>query len=316
MFVKKIYDKIKTKIKEKLREIRRETILKFNRFRIAVTLKKEGKIYKLVLLEKYKVLVNNTSRTILVSSIILSFIALPAPYSTIVSLVLIAIEQIIERVIYSFVTIGVLPFPTMEVWKKANFRAMFFEAEMYHRTTPKIGMLFEDEKATREVFNNIYAWNYGSYVDLGEENICLSFVIDIKNDCYAFFCYPSKNRSTYLRSANEVKAKVQGGEEHIALVAQMVMCKLFKYSNSGFKMFQEYYRNGEEYMFFPVIGDPNNPVKLENIEPITKNRIKVIHRKDLTNHDMEKFMSEYSINWEDKEVIPESIHKFGISPFL
>lgn len=294
-------------LNSKARNLKRIIHLKINRTRIFISFRFKGGKFSIVLNERFEPLIKRCSRLILAVSIIISFIAVPFPYSAIISISLILIEQLIERVIFLFVSIALVPFPDFALWEKANFAAVVLGVHRLQQEPATVGMYFENEESGRQVFEFIRRWNYGNDEDLGDGNITISFVIDERKEKYAFFAFPNLHRPSIEKYMRNVKRrKHSAGKEHLMLIGQMIMCKLFNYNNSGLKLFRQYYTNGNLYYFLPFSGDSSRPEPIRGSKPILKNILKIIDRSKLTSKDLEKFMCEYNIDWDDNTQVPQS----------
>src|SRR3989344_4302307 len=253
---------------------------------------------KLVIGERYERKIKFASRVFLFLSMITSVIAIPPPISIIVSLGLILLEQLFERVIYSFQTMHIVPFPSFDVWKKADFVAMLF-ARFGEEQPPNVSMVFTNPTYARDVWHFIEAWNYGNEDDRRTNNIRVSIVINNKASAYALFVYPDYDRPSV--KASRRKFQKQGKEQQM-LVGQMIMCKVFPLKDSGFeRVFLPQYKTGEEYIFSCwVLGNP--PDVVSGTMKIKKNDLRIIDYAYLTRKDLEYHMAKYRIDWYDSEL--------------
>ncbi len=299
------------KITHAIKEIKRAIYIRRNRIRTLASIKISKGKFNIVLNEKYELVIKKVSRLVLITSIIISFISIPFPYSAVISVFLILIEQLTEKIVFSFVTITLVPFPDFDLWKKANFAATILGVHKYQAEPATVGMFFKDEIAGKKVFEFIRGWNYNNENDLGKGNITVSFVIDEQKSKYAFFAYPNLNRPSiekFRKNINRRKGSI--GKEQITLIAQMMICKLFNYNNSALKFFRQHYTNGNLYHFLPFSGDISNPRPINGANPIAKDYLKIVDRLNLTEKDLEKFLCDYSINWDDNTEVPKSIFSY------
>jgi hypothetical protein len=254
---------------------------------------------KIIIGEKYQGKIKFASRFILIISVITSFVAIPPPFSIIVSLGLIMIEQTLERVVYSFTTLHIVPFPDFDTWKKADFTAMIF-ARFGKNVPPNIGMVFKNETFARDVWKFIEGWNYNNEVDTRTNNIRVSVVINEKAKSYAVFIYPDFDRPSVKASRRRFQKGNENKEQQL-IVGQMIMCKVFPLENSGFqKIFLPDYKSGENYVFSCWVLD-NPPRITAGTIQIKKNDFKIIKYTELTTKDMEHHMAKYRIDWYDSE---------------
>lgn len=286
-------------------------VMSFNRLRMNYGLRLKSKQLKVVIPEKHIGLVKRLSRGVLIFSILFSFAVIPSPYSIIVSLMLIAVEQLLERVVFSYIAAVLIEFPSFELWRRANFLGSFFTSQPGGQTISTVGMFFENEDAAREVFDYVSAWNRGEEDDLGaDERVCVSFVINERQDGYSMFVYPNPRQNTVTKYQEALKADEQHRDkEQVALVGMMIMCKVFpSYSTSGFKVFQNHYRARSKYSLAPFVLEAGVPRPIAGARTILKDRIKIRHVEDLTDADVEKGMCDYRIEWYQDEVVPPSQH--------
>lgn len=295
-------------LKLALKSFRKLVVLKLNQLRILISFKVKNKEFKIVVNDRFEPIIKKTSRIVLALSIVGSFLTLPFPYSAAVSLFIVAVEQLIERVVFSFVSASIIPFPDFDLWRKANFAAVVLGVHKFQLEPATVGMYFSDQEAGRKVFEFIRLWNHNLDEDLGKGNVMVSFVIDQTKNKYAFFAYPNLGGPTLKKIMRRIKGRKSSiGKEPIMLVGQMVMCKLFNYENSSLALFRRYYSNGKKYHFLPFSGESSKPMPIPGVRPIVKNSLKIIERAKLTNKDIEKFMCDYNIDWDDKTQVPNSI---------
>lgn len=268
---------------------------------------------KIVISERYQKKIKVTSRIILLISVVASFVTLPPPYSVLLSLGLIIIEQLLERVVYSFLSVLIVPFPDFSLWRKANFIAMIF-ARAGSADLPRVGMAFGDQDAAKEVWSYIEDWNYGSSED-PDNNVCVSLVVNKKAGAYALFVYPNYFRPTVQAAKEQFQQGKEDKEQqmHVGqmIMCKMIMCKVFPLKNSGFeKVFLPQYKPGEEYLFECwIMGNP--PKGLEGTIQIRKKDLKIIDYDKLTRKDLEYHMAKYSIEWHNPDPNRESMFYVG-----
>jgi len=286
-------------------------VIFFNRFRMNYGLRFESRQLKIVIPERHASIVKNLSRGLLLLSIVFSFAVISPPYSVVVSLLLIVLEQLLERVVFSYIAAVLIEFPSLELWNRAKFLGSYFTSQPGGQTTCTVGMFFANESAAREVFEYVSGWNHGKEDDLGiNEQVCVSFVINERKDAYAMFVYPNPEQETLKKYQDALKTEEQHRDkEQIALVGMMIMCKVFpNYSTSGFRVFQNHYRSGGQYLLSPFVLVENIPRPITGAKRILKDRIKIKRVEELERIDIEKAMCEYHVDWDPNEVVPPSQH--------
>lgn len=304
----------KQNVSEKIKTYRKNLAIKLNRFRLNnVNITFHSFFPKIVINERHEKVIKTISRIVLFISVVMSFISLPFPSSAILSLSLIALEQLIERFVYSFMSAAVLiPFPDFELWNKAGFAAVITAGHRYLKEPSTIGMFFENEVAGGEVFKFINLWNNNLDKDLGEDScIRVSFIIHPKKNKYAFFVRPNLKQEELERLREIKKEKLYKGKEPLVLMGAMIICKLFNYKGSGFEFFRKYYKDGHPYKLTAFSGSPNSPREIAGIKPIVKNHVSILTVDQLNNKHIEKFMCDYNIDWDDTSPVPKSLFHFG-----
>jgi hypothetical protein len=299
---------MKTYIKKNYRNFAKRIVLWKNRVIINYgSVRFQKKHFNIILNEKFEKYIKRMSRFILLANIILVFVILSAPLNIIVAISLICVEQVIERIIFSFKSEFVMPpTPSMGLWRKAGFEAMVLGGHLYRKTPGTVGMYFKNEEAAKEVFQYVYAWNFNKNEDLGEDPyIRITFVINRKKDKYAVFVSPHLPENVFEKLQLKEIEKIKQGKEPMILVAAMVMCKLFNFKNSGLEQFLTFYRDGYLYDFQFYSGDPHKPRIITPL--IRKNHLNIKNIEDLTQKDIELFMCKYNIDWDDNSPVPKSI---------
>jgi len=263
---------------------------------------------KIVISERYQRKIKIISRLVLLASIITSILALPPPYSFLVSLGTIVIEQLLERIDYSFLSVLIVPFPSFNLWRKANFNAMIF-ARSDAAGLPRVGMAFSDPGAAKRVWRYIEDWNYGSAEDL-DNNVCVSIVINKKAGAYALFVYPNPARPT-TKAAKAQLQNGKGSKRQQMHIGQMIICKIFPLNGSGLeKVFLPKYVPGENYLFECwIMGKPARGLK--GTLQIRKRNLKLIGHDQLTPNDLEYHMTKYDIQWDSLDPGTGSIFYSG-----
>lgn len=299
--------KHKSNLKQK--DFLKQFVLWKNRLRINFFfIKIEKKEFKLVVNERFEKVIKNLSRVILLLNVILVFVFLPNPSNIIISLILITIEQIVERTVFSFESASIVPpIPSLELWHKADFRAVLIGGHKYRKEPGSIEMYFGNEEAAKEVFKYVKSWNFDNNQDLGtESHIRITFVINRKKDKYAIFVSPSVPSKTMDQLRLQKMDKIKKGKEPWIFMQALMMCKLFNFKNSGLEMFLQIYKPNYEYDFAFYSGNPQMPQIVNGTSPIRKDKLNIINFEDLTQKDIEMFMCKYNIDWDDNTPVPKS----------
>ena len=276
------------------RKVRNKFIFIFRNFSGKIRIDKKKK--KLILHEKYEKAIKYILRTLTIIGIASSILTLPIHLSLILSILLVLIEQTLERTGFMFNTLFIQPIPKPEDLKKAGWYANIFGFVQGNVADKKflIGLVFKNKEAGEKIFKCISAWNNLEKFDM-EDNIKLSFIIENDKD-YSTYLYPSSNRGAIKKFESKIR---KNGKQHNKLIYTLVMCKVFPYGKkSHFYKFKEEYKN---FNLFTINGKPQEQkqftlqgfyssngkmVPLDN-PPIEKFHLKIKERKDLTKKDTE-----------------------------
>ncbi|HLR92140.1 MAG TPA: hypothetical protein VK048_03690, partial [Atopostipes sp.] len=146
------------------------------------------------------------------------------------------------------------------------------------------GFVFKTKDYAKEFFNLLRSYNDGESID-DKDNIKLSFITE-DPDNYSVYVYPSENRENVNEFAEKIK--IEHGNESQHIVASLTICRFFPYDeNSSFKGFKEKYTDGTKIIINPYILRNGELEKVEGVEPIYKNHIKIKHRKLLEKNEHE-----------------------------
>lgn len=281
-------------LKKIFRKARNKLIFIFRNISGKIRIDKKKK--RIILHEKYEKSVKYALRTLTFIGIVSSILTLPVYYSLILSILLVVVEQILERAGFMFNTLFVQPVPEPKDLKKAEWYANIFGFVQGNVADKKflIGLAFKDKEAGEKIFKCISAWNYSEKWDM-KNNIRLSFIIENEKD-YSTYLYPSANRETIKKFESKIR---KNGKQHNKLIYTLIMCKVFPYGeNSHFYKFKEEYKN---FSLFTINGKPQEHkqftlqgfyLKDEKMipldsPPIEKFHLKIKKRKDLTKEDIE-----------------------------
>lgn len=282
-------------------KIRNKLILLNNRRKGLITINYQDKIPHIILHEKYETFVKWLIRILIILGILLSFLTLPWQYSVITSIILVVIEIILEKIIFKYRTLFIQPIPR---YRLNSWLAMVFLIPLQEGIQSKIGMLFDDEKTAQEIFTCLMAWNYFEEAD-PDNNIQITFVIENEEE-YSTYIYPTYSRKSIILAKTYIeRKKLENKEikEHEQLVMTPIFCRTFgNPPNSSFRLFLSKYNEGAPFEFgvfargnnFPEMVE-GNPILLSynasqgvyESESIKKNHLKIIHRSELTDEDLE-----------------------------
>lgn len=311
--LKNLFKAIKFKVFELIATIRhrlgRAAIL-LGRIKHAIYLKKVNGKRRIVVSEKYTKVVKSVLRIILAISIVLSFVAIPAPWSTVVSLALIALEQLLERVGFYYSSLLIVDFPPWDIWRKAGFTAMIFGRGEEDEDPFLVGMAFSDETSARTVWDYIAGWAIDA--EDVKDNLKVSIVINKKAGSYAVFVYPSYGRESGKALKERLESEDGNKEkDHRAFQAQMMIIKVFplRQNSSLVTLLLPYYKSGKEYQLRPFLYKAGGVRSISETQAITKTHLKIMNVDEVTHKDMEYHSVKYDINWrKDSADIPQSFY--------
>lgn len=268
---------------KKSKEFKVRTIYFFRRIKGLFRVTVEKGIPRLHIHEKFEKWIKWVLRMLLIIGIATSVISFQIWYwNLLLAIILVVIEQILERVIFIFTTIFVTPIP--ERYDPKDWRGMIWGFPMDRKDPFIVGPLFKDQESARRIFKCLKSWNYEQAEDWNN-NISLSAIIEDKDE-YLMYMYPGKERES-IKKWDEQAKKQKYGREHQGLVFQIIFCKKFKYTGSNFVTFKNNYHEGEKYIFAPFYVDNNKPTQYNELGHILKNSIKIKNKSELTKEDLE-----------------------------
>jgi hypothetical protein len=153
-----------------------------------------------------------------------------------------------------------------------------------------VGPVFNIEAYAHEFFVLLRKWNYDEREDR-DDNVCLSFIY-ADTGGYFTFIYPNLNRHTIKEAYSKIKDAHKFdkfGKEAEELVVQYTFCRFFPTSSySQLDAFVQRYQKGQPFWLQPFIQRTNKPADiLFREEPILKFHVKIKHRRELDQHEVE-----------------------------
>jgi hypothetical protein len=263
-----------------------------NRRKTLITLRWKRGIPRLVIHEKYENLVKWLLRTLAFIGILTSVLYIPFWYLSLLSaLLLVAIEQFLERAVFLYTIFYWQPMPYFkwdigDEWEAMGFA---FPESKSPKALNLVGPVFKSESCTREFFNLLRKWNYNSNDDK-ENNICLS-LITVKDGYYAFI-YPNLKRQTIKSTFNDIEESARlkkYGKESQQFVVQFIFCKHFIYGhNSMFERFAQEQASGRPYWLQAFLQNSDGLSSiLYDEKPILKHHVKIRKREELEKSEVE-----------------------------
>jgi hypothetical protein len=249
-------------------------------------------------------LVKWTLRILTLVGILVSIVTLPLSFSLLLTIFLLLLEKILESIVFKFTTIFVQPMPN---YKLNSWLAMVFLISFEEGILHKIGMLFENAETANDSFECFQAWNYFQDTDT-VNNIQITFVIEDEDE-YTTYIYPSFSRQSIIESKKKIEqehlVEKRENKEHQQLVVAPIFCRVFSNpSDSSFNFFLSRYKPGESFEFCvfardekfpdlntgkPLFLDYNKDLGMSESPSITKSHLRIVHRRDLTENDIEYY---------------------------
>lgn len=264
--------------------IKKDIILTLRRYKGFIRITFKNGIPRLHVHEKFERHIKWSLRIITLIGIIASVISFSVWYLNLfVAILLVAIEQFLERIIFIFTTIFITPFP--ESYKSDDWKGMVWGYPLDNGDSPYIiAPLFASKESARKIFNCLRSWNYDSAEDFSD-NIAISVILE-ETDDYSLYMYPGMNRISEKQWRKEA-VQMHSGREHQGLIMQMTFCKQFKYSGSSLVEFLKKYKEGQKFKFEAYYVELGNVAKINELGYILKNHIKIKKRSELTSKDLE-----------------------------
>ncbi len=247
---------------------------------------------KIVLHEKFEKYVKWTLRILTFIGIGTSIISLPPIYSLLLSIGLVLIEQLFERILFEYTVLIVQPFPDFKIdydqWLTNGYLFPNPQYKQQYNLFNHFGPAYKDKKYAIEFFTYLKSWNQDSEDDI-DNNICLSFVLE-DDKSYTTYLYANPNRKWLNEMFNSHREKIKYdkyGKNQQSMVMQMIYWKNLKLVDTSlFPQFLKEQNPEEKFYFVPFYLDNDRPIAIEELK-IAKYKYQVRHRKDLTKNDTE-----------------------------
>lgn len=248
---------------------------------------------KLVLHEKYEKGVKWILRILTLIGIATSILTLSPIYSLLLSIVLVLIEQFLERTIFEYSVFYISPLPDFDIdysqWVTSGYLLLNGEnrkllTKGYHNY---FGPAYKDKNYAIKFFNYLRSWNDNQPIDSGN-NICVSIIIE-NDEKYSVYLYPNTREEEldkYFSKYKEDMALKKYGKKQQELVMQTLFWKRNINQGNFFKQFIDDLKTSNEYYFAPFYVDKDNSIIIEELK-ILKDTIKVKNRNELTVKDIE-----------------------------
>ncbi|NOU60823.1 hypothetical protein [Marinifilum caeruleilacunae] len=249
---------------------------------------------KLIIQEKFEKHIKWILRGLALLGILISFFVLPYHVGIIVTIVLFAIQTLIEKALFEYSVMIVQPFPDFKIdydqWVTNGYFITNEEVEGYENYPNYFGPAYKDENYAYNFFSYIREWNQNSDTDF-DNNICISFIYE-DDVSYSTYLYANPDRKWLDESFNSEKDKMKlekYGKEQQSMVIQMVYWKNLKMTNGMFfTQFIESQKKREkkEFYFAPFIHKNGKIGYIDELK-VLKVDFKVKGRSELTENEVE-----------------------------
>ena len=259
-----------------------------------VILETDGSFKRLLLPESYRSYVRWGLRVLTTIGLGTVWLSIPSWQGSLaVSLVLLAAQQFLQRIVFTYSSMLVLPLPDFD-WDGHKWLAVIFgypDRTKYGPHPPTtVGLLFDEEAYARRVHALLRSWHQG-LEGPDEDNLRLSFVLD--EEFYYVFLYPSlctKSQQDLFEKHARQTAYEKKGSEHFPMTLQMVICKRFNRGvNSALDVFLGHWNQGEPFAIMPFYSRDGIPEPLADETPILKRALKAKTLDELDKSDQERF---------------------------
>jgi hypothetical protein len=248
---------------------------------------------KIILHEKFEKGVKWMLRILTLVGIGTSIISLPPLYSLLLSIGLVALEQLLERIIFEYTVFIIQPFPDFNIdynqWLTNGYLFPNLKYKDQYELYNHFGPAYKTKDYAIKFFSYLKNWNQGEDDDV-ENNICLSFVIEPDNS-YTTYLYANPNRKWLDPLFNKYHEKMKYekyGKNQQSLVMDMIYWKNLKLVDTSlFPHFLKSQPTSGKFYFVPFyIDDKEHPISVEEMK-ICKYQYQVKSRNELTPSDVE-----------------------------
>ena len=159
--------------------------------RTLVDIRKDGKLPRLYVHEKFEKPLKWIVRTIAIISFITIFLALDDyVVSVSIGLGLFLLSFIFDRAIVKYTTFVVQPFPDFEIDYSQWYNVMTVSQPDHEKNVNVVGFVYKDIEYGKKFFKYIKSWNFDNSVDK-DRNIILSIVLKNLTEHLHFIFMPA-----------------------------------------------------------------------------------------------------------------------------
>lgn len=271
--------------------------------RTLVDIRKDGKLPRLYVHEKFEKPLKWIVRAIAFISFITIFLALDDYIVSVsIGLGLFLLSFIFDRAIVKYTTFVVQPFPDFEIDYSQWYNVMTVSQPDHKKNVNVVGFVYKDIKYGKKFFKYIKSWNFDNSVDK-DRNIILS-IVEEPNGAFTFYIYASPYRKNLDKMFKAVAAdnfieKRKDGKVQEGLVMQMAYWHTIKYTDDKhMRDFLKYQPADEKFMFVPS-AKYDNGYGIDIDSQIILHGYKYAKREDLHKFSTENQLSEMAKKWKD-----------------
>ncbi|WP_156175961.1 hypothetical protein [Hymenobacter terrenus] len=268
-----------------------------------IDVRKDGKLPRLYVHEKFEKPLKWIVRTIAIVSFITTFLALDSyVLSVSIGLGLFLLSFIFDRAIVKYTTFIVQPFPDFEIDYSQWYNIMTVSQPDHKKHVNVVGFVYKDIEYGKKFFKYIKSWNFDNSVDK-DRNIILS-IVEEPNGAFTFYIYASPYRKNLDKMLKAVAVenfieKRKDGKFQEGLVMQMAYWHTTKYTDDKhMRDFLKYQPTDEKFMFVPS-AKYQNSYRIDIDSQIILHGYKYAKRQDLHKYSTENQLTEMAKKWKD-----------------
>jgi hypothetical protein len=243
---------------------------------------------QLVLHENHRIPVTWTLRGIALVGLGLSFVYMPGYIGLAISMMIAAVEQLLERSVFLYSSIHVQPMPSFAYdpakWTSIAYAVLGSDGAV---TSHVLGFVFNDTEYASKFFALLRDWNLGDTDDL-ENNVRVSFVRD--QDSYYLWLYPGQSRAPVKASWKALVQRAHHKRENaepFLITLSPYYCKNFLIRGALIQ-FLSAVAPGDAFQMAAMKTTAAGDVEFDDaITPIWKHNYKIRTKDELTKADFE-----------------------------
>lgn len=276
------------------KSIKLKVQLFLNRLRYNIQIEKDGKLFKIILPERYKNIIKILKYSIIILSLFSSLFTFQSIFvSLVVAIFFYFITTLFEKIIFFYSGLYIPALPDFEIkpekWLGTQFGIGKIQGKENY-DVPIVGPVLSDIKYAKKIHSLIFSWTEETYKD-SDKNVSMSAIYE--DDNYFFFIYPNleKKRIEQFHSKlkEEVNKKDPNGVTSLKFMFQVIgrRCNITK--RSLFPYFKSKYENGIPilFRFYIKLENSNKTKKIDDLKDFVIYDFKIKNRQELTRKDLE-----------------------------